>query len=172
MALIPGQDGQQPPEEQPQPGQPQGQPQAQPADPKVVVAFQRIVLAAGKMVYDKTVSRDLVQMIGQAEDPTQGVAKAVMTVLDQLHAQVKGINPNFVYSAASVVVGFVLELAEAAKLVQFDKALPGQVMQIITEELKQRSGAATEQPAAKPETEPGAGAAAAGAGAQMQTMGA
>lgn len=121
-------------------------------NPQALEAFKHIIAAAGKVIYHKEISAQLLRMVQSAEDPVAGAAQATLTVLEQIKTQVKGVHPNFVYTAAPAVASMLLELAGAAKLVKFDEETISQVTQAIVETLKSR-GAAGEQagtPAAAP----------------------
>lgn len=143
------------PQEQQEQQAPGGQPKGPQADPKVVNAFQRVVAAAGKVIYERQMTGQLLNVIRSAGNPVEGVVGATMMVLDGLTGKVKGIHPNFVYVTANVVALMLLELAEAAKLVKFDKAIIDQVTQgLIAEVGKRDEGEAAPAAAAAP----GAGA--------------
>lgn len=151
-----------------QPGQPAMPPGAAPAgqapsqvDPKMVEMYRRVVVAAGKTVYNPKVSTQLVAMVRQMPgNPLRGAALAALTVLDQLRERTKGINPDFVYLAGPIVVAEVLELAAAAKVVPQSPGLIQKAVAILQQEIMKRSaGRGTAAPAgAAPAPAPAASA--------------
>lgn len=127
-----------------QEGAPAAQPAAAPAphakrsapDPRVLEAFHKVLAAAGKVIYQKEISAQLLRMIKSGEDPVAGAAQAVLTVLDQIKLQMKGVQPEFVYTVVPIVASLLLEMADAAKLVKLDQALVGKVVQAVVAQLK------------------------------------
>src|SRR5262245_16984781 len=101
------------------PAAPAAAPQGNPAK----AAIQRLVMAAQKIAYSPNTSDQLLNMIQNAPDIVSGVAQAALVILDQMNQQVKGLKPQTVYTIAGVVVGMLLEQAEAAGLVKFDPKL-------------------------------------------------
>lgn len=113
-------------------GNPAGAPPSKAAD-----AYRRIVTGAMQAVYGKGSSDGLLNMIRSAEDPVIGVAQATVTVLNGLKQQIKGINPNFVYTAASAVAGMLFELGDAAGLFKFDPKMMQAAMRVMPQALQQ-----------------------------------
>lgn len=113
------------------------------------VVFQRLVQAVGKVVYGASTRGPLLQMIQAAGDPVQGVAQAALTVVGQLGEQMKGSNPRAAYAAAPVAALMLLEVAEAASLVKFDKALLPQVVEAMQAIAQKREGGGQAAPAAQ-----------------------
>lgn len=139
------------PDAQPEGGaQPGAKPGAQPgqSDPRVEFV-QRVVVAAGKIVYEKNTAAQLVRMVKSAEDPVAGVAQATLLVLDRVQSQVKGRDPKFVFVAVPSVVRMILELADAAKIVKSDDAVSSQAVQAVAALVKQRFGQQGAQPPAQ-----------------------
>jgi hypothetical protein len=94
-------------------------PQVNPQTQKYADVLQRIVVAAGKIVYgDQKTAAGIVQLVSQAEAPEEGLAQATMLILGRLSEQMKGMNPSVVFAAAPMVVGMIAELAQAAKVVE------------------------------------------------------
>lgn len=117
-------------------------PQDQQAPSKDVEAYQRLGIAAMKIIYDANVSKGLIQMM-QGQEPAQGVAMAASTVIEKLKEQVQGINPGFVYSVAPAVITFLCELGGAAGLFKPDSQLVQQATEVLQGQLKSQ---ATPQP--------------------------
>lgn len=101
----------------PQAPMPQAQTQA-PASPdqKSVDGLNRMGLAAATIIYDKANSEHLVKMMSEVSDPADAAAGAAHMVLQLMQEQIKGINPQTVYSVAPAVVIFLLEMGEVAGL--------------------------------------------------------
>ena len=98
--------------------------------------FQRLGIAAMKVVYDPAVSKGLVQMM-QGQEPPQAIAMAASTVLEKLKEQVKGIAPNAVYAVAPSVVMFVTELGGAAGLFKPSAGLVKQATEALQAQMQE-----------------------------------
>jgi hypothetical protein len=115
-------------------------------DQKMMDAYRRLGLAAMKIVYDKAISRQLIDMMGQSEPP-QSIADAALVVLGQLKEKAQGIEPAFVYSVGPAVISFIAELGEAAGLFKRSPEMLKQVAMLISQKLKaQEQGASPQQP--------------------------
>lgn len=130
--------------------QPVQAPAAQPAggqpDPKAMQIYQRLSLAAMKIIYDPKTSQGLVQTMKTAGDPAAAVAHAASLVLGQLAQQAKGIPPAMVNIAAPVVVAMLFELAHAAGLFKATPELVKSAVELIKQSGQQQA-AAPAQPA-------------------------
>lgn len=100
--------------------QPQAAPAAAPAAPAAPAQpggeqgkpFERIVLAAAKIIYSPGVSEQLLKMMQSAETPQRGVYLAMKLVFDKL--QESGMPPQVTDRLAPVVGGLVIELGVTA----------------------------------------------------------
>lgn len=131
-----------------QPASPESAGQPAPQS-KGAEAYRRIVMGAMQVVYGKESSGGLLNMIRGEEDPVMGVAQATVTVLNGLKQQIKGINPNFVYTAASAVAGMLFELGDAAGLFKFDPKMMQAAMRVMPQALQQFGEVGGEQSGAK-----------------------
>lgn len=111
---------------------------------KDAAIYQRLGIAAMKIVYDPEVSKGLVRMM-QGQEPPQAIAMAAHTVLGKLKEKVNGIPPNSVYAVAPAVVMFVTELGGAAGLFKPSVDLVKQATQVLQGQLQQEP----EQPVAQ-----------------------
>lgn len=99
-------------------------------DPRMLETYQRLDLAAMKIIYNPEVARSLVEMM-KAGEPAESVAGAAMHVLDRIRQQAKGIDPRMVDAVAPAVVARVCELGAAAGLFKPDQALIAAVAEIV-----------------------------------------
>lgn len=111
----------------------------------------RLVLAAMKVVYDKTMTPQLLQMLSSGE-PAQSLAQAVISVVSGLKQQAKGIDPNEVNRLVPAVMKMLTELAEAANLFKADRNVLKQAMDLVAQQMGGK--AAPAQPAAQPAAQP------------------
>jgi hypothetical protein len=160
MALI--QEEMRPAQAGPVQGQPQAQAQGQPQgepDMQAVQQIQRLGVAMMKVVYDKKMAPQLLNMVRGSEDPVAGVVQAAMTVVQALGEKVKGIDPQAVQSILPPTLAFLFEMADAAKLLKQTPEMMGQAMQMIGQKLQGQQPAQAASPAqagapVQPATEP------------------
>lgn len=120
-----------------QPVQAQGaQPQGQ-ADPKMMEAYQRLCLAAMKIIYDPKVAQGLVQTMKTAGDPAAGVAHVATVILGHLRQQAQGIPPAMVNAVAPAVVAMLFDLGHAAKLFQVDQGMIQKAVELVKQTMQQ-----------------------------------
>lgn len=146
-------------EQQMMQAQPVEKPQAQTSaqDPKAVETFRKLGLAAMKVIYDKTKSAQLVEMMkAGADNPPEVVAQAAVTVLSILQEGAKGIDPKLVYSVTPAVVFFLLEMAGAAKLFKPSPEIMQAAVQMVGEQVKGQAAPAEQQEPQAPQEPMGA----------------
>lgn len=114
-------------------------------------ALVKVVLAAMKVLYEKQTSDGVVAML-RTGDPVHAVAQTTLFVMKALYDASRGSIPKEVMlPAASVVIGLVSELANAAG-VKISGAQAQSAAQLVQEKLGKRFGG-QQQPAA-PQTAP------------------
>lgn len=129
MALLTSDaQGQPAPAAQPQPtaapapaGAPPGAPEPAGGIPqdKAQETHLRLGQAAAKLIFTKPTSDNLLSILKDgAESPPHAVAVAAMAVLSRMQNEVKGIDPKLVFSVAPAVIVFLLELGDAAGVIQ------------------------------------------------------
>lgn len=139
MALIQkAQDEREEAPEQEAPDQPEEQAEQPPAKPepkgaalpdKVTQVFQRLLLAAMKLIYaDRNVTGQMVEMVKSAPDPVTGIVNATKAVVGQVAARAKGINPEVVQRIAGPVATLITELAVRAGVAQESPELVSDVL--------------------------------------------
>ena len=131
--------------------------QAKP-DSQAKAILRGFVIAAMKIVYDKETSQQLIAMMkAGADNPPQAVAKAAQMVLGLMQGEVKGINPELVYTSAMQVVLFLFELASISKTFEGDMKMVQQAIQILSQQKQSEPAQPTEQPVAQPAQQPAQG---------------
>jgi hypothetical protein len=131
--------GQMPPEQEPSPemGMPPargGNEDMQQADP-----MARIMLAAGKVIYDKQTSDGVVQML-QSGQPVVALAQAALMVMKTLFdASQQSLPKEMIAPAAVAVVDELAELADAAGVDASDQDIE-QAKGIVNQKLTARFG--------------------------------
>lgn len=92
------------------------------ANPKAIQ--KRFAQVAMKIIYSKPVSAALVEQLkAGANEPAQAVAQAALGILERMKKDVRGINPDLVFSVSAIVVVFILELAAASKAFEVGESL-------------------------------------------------
>lgn len=114
-------------------------PAAREVDPKVADAYQRMVLAAMKVVYEPTIAPKLIEMMRGGEQPAAGLARAAGLVAGQLQEKAKNAPQGVIQTVIPVIVAFLMELADAAGLFKMDQKL---MQQAIALAMRQGGGAA------------------------------
>lgn len=108
-------------------------------DPKLQDAYERVVIAAGKVLYESPTHEQIMQMLTSGPDVEGNVAEAVTTVLLQLYEKSRGTMPGeVILPAAAEVIGMALELLEAAGVQGADKADPQRIFQMIIQKFIQK----------------------------------
>ena len=122
----------------------------------------RVILAAMKIIYDKSTSDGVVQMLTKAGAPVHALVQTSMIILGALMDQAKGrIPPDVLAQASGQVVTLLAELGDAAGVKMQDVA--DQAKQAVAQLLQQKlSGkpagdapADQPQPEAQPPAQPG-----------------
>jgi hypothetical protein len=152
-----------PAEEQQEGDQAGGKPQI---SGKAVNVFQRLFMAAKKIMLQPQVTPKLMEMIKTA-GPVEGVVRATMLVLDVVAGQAQGVSKQAIYS--DVIAGHVAlqiaALAVKAGLMEDDMnkyqqpviaALKQQLQQKLGGQQQQQQQGAQPAPAAAPQAGPGA----------------
>lgn len=100
----------------PEPGRP---------GPRDQDAFQRVVLAAGKVIYENDATHQAVmQMLQSGGEPDAALANTAATVIRQLYDKSGRTMPEtVVLPAAMQVIAMLAELAQAAGLFRVDKGV-------------------------------------------------
>ena len=94
--------------------------------------YRRLVLAAMKLIYTKEITNNLMELMrASTENPVEGVAQAVSTVMGLLSEKTKGLNPKAVYAVTPPVSVFVMELGGSAKLFKPSPEMLQQVIQMV-----------------------------------------
>ena len=114
----------------------------------------KIVLAAMKVIYDKSTSDRVVNML-RAGDPVQSVANATLFVMRALYEQSnKSMPVEAALTAAGSIVDLMAELAQAAG-VEIDPAGIEQAKAAVVQTLQQKLGPQqTAQPPVQPPVQP------------------
>lgn len=167
------------PQQQIPQGQPQGQPKGGQPGVKEAEVYQRLVVAAMKLIYEKETTKNLVEMMRGEEDPVQALASAAMAVIGRLQEGAKGIPPNFVFSTTATIVTFLAEIGGAAKLFKPSAGMVKQATQAVEKQAQEGlaqdggapQGSQAQQPPQVPAAAPQGPPAGIVAGA-MQPMGA
>lgn len=127
----------------------ENQPSEQPGQAEDI--HRRLGLAAMKIVYTVPESDHLLEILKNGkDDPATAVAYAAMAVLGRLKREVKGINPDLVYSVAPAVVVFLLEIGGAAKVFEPSVDMIKEALLKLSEITKQQDGAQQSMPAEQP----------------------
>lgn len=121
-------------------GKPQPQPQGQPeggrgGEPpmKAVENFRRLGVSMMKVIYDKKTTPHLLNIIRGSDDPVAGVVQAAMVVVKALGEKVKGLQPDAAMAILPPTLSFLFEMADAAKLLQYQPAMMEQAMQMLSQ---------------------------------------
>lgn len=110
---------------------------------------QRLLAAAAKLVYSsKESANSLVQMVANAPSPEEGLAHAALAVMNRIRESVKGLNPNFVFGIAPLVIAMIAELAAAAKVIQPNPELLTAALEKMKPMIAQIVKGGAQQPAA------------------------
>lgn len=102
-------------------------------------AFQRLVLAAMKIVYDKTVAPRLIQMVQGAETPVGGLVQATMIVIEQLGQKIQGRPQQSAYVVTPIVLSMVYELCMQAGVLEKNPELAKQALLALVEQVRARA---------------------------------
>ena len=128
-------------------------PTPQDADPRVM--YQKMVMAARKIIFDPKASKGLVEIMQKlASDPAAGVAQATMTVLGGMKEKMKGGKPNMVNAVAPVVVAELFALGSAAGIFKATPQLVQQAVALVKQELAKKPAQPAQQPPAEPAAQP------------------
>ena len=133
-----------------QPVQTPAQPAQGKPDPAMINIYQRLALAAMKIIYDPKVSQQLVQTMKTAGDPAAAVSHVATVVISQLRQQSKGIPPETANAIAPMVVAMLFEVGHAAGLFKtVDKNMVTMAVDLFKKDAEQPA-----QPAATPQAAP------------------
>jgi hypothetical protein len=105
---------------------------AEDVDPKLQEAYERVVIAAGKVLYESPTHEQVMQMLTSGPDIEGNVAEAVTTIMLQLYEKSRGTMPGeVILPAAAEVISMVLELLEAAGVQGVEQADPQRIFQML-----------------------------------------
>lgn len=97
----------------------EGEPAAKPAaNPKSQEAAQKLIAAAGRIVYQKKVTAMILKTIEKAPRPEAGIAQAVLMVMKQVKDMAKGVPPQVIDKMAKPITMMVMELAVNSGLIE------------------------------------------------------
>lgn len=110
--------------------------------PQEQEAYDRVVMAGMKVIYDKTTHQGVMQMVAQQKDePAKALAYATCLIVEQLDKQSGGKIPQTVIlPAAAEIMGLIAELADAAGLFKADDRIMGQATQELIIDLAKKYG--------------------------------
>jgi hypothetical protein len=104
-------------------------PQQNQASPEEQQAYEQVVLAGVKILYDKKTNGNILKMLQSAE-PDEAIAQVATMIIVQLDKQSNGTIPETVIlPVAAELVGEVAEMARATGVLQIDEAILGRAMQ-------------------------------------------
>lgn len=110
------------------------------ASPEEQAAYEKFVLAAGKVLYSQGTHESIMKMLQQG-DPAEAMAQAVTLIVTQLDKKSGGKVPDsIILPAAAEILGLVAELAEKAKLFTADDRLLARAAQIMVLHLAEQYG--------------------------------
>jgi hypothetical protein len=99
-------------------------------------AYDKLVSAGTKIIYDKATFQKLSQGIAQSKTPVEDVAKGLVTVINIMLRQARGTAPqDAVAQAGMALLLDALDFMEQAGLVKVDKQVLGQATQTFIEAL-------------------------------------
>jgi len=103
-------------------------------------AVSRITIAAAKMIYDKGILQNLLQIL-KSGDPAEGLAQATLFVMKGLFEASKGtLPPKAFLPAVQQVMPLIAELGEAAGILKADEATVKQAAMIFAQKIKAEAG--------------------------------
>lgn len=111
---------------------------------------KRFAQVAIKLIHSPEVSSKMVAALkAGAANPAQTVAELALGILERMKKDVKGLNPDLVFSVSGIVIVFILELASVSKAFEVDDGMLKQSVAALAALVKQ-----TKQPAAVPMAPP------------------
>ena len=143
MGII---NGMQQPAQGGMPQQPQVAP-AKPTDPKT--AYQRVILASTKIIYNPETMKAILDIIRKAKTPEVGLANATILVMAKLSEASKNTMPQAVKTpAAKGIMALIAELAEKAGIIKNAQQAVKAASQMIAQAIMQaaKGGAQPKQP--------------------------
>lgn len=132
--------------------EPEGQ--REQASPQEQEAYDRVVAAGMKVMYDKNLHAKIMQMLqAGADNPPQALAQVVALIITQLGAKAKGqIPPGVILPAAEELMALAAEDAQKAGFFKADDELIKQGMVLVIKQLTQQGqGQQPQQPQAQPQ---------------------
>lgn len=95
-------------------------------------AYQRVVIAGGKVLYQPEILKKILALIKSAPNPAAGLAQATALIIKQLVQASKGTMPQSVQiPAAKEIMKMIAEMAQQAGIIQDANAALQQAQQII-----------------------------------------
>jgi hypothetical protein len=117
---------------------------AQPVDPQII---QRIQMAAMKALNQPDIEQQIVTLVKSSQDPVQGLAQALLFLMQALYKKSNGTMPKTsVGPAAMQVVGMIAKMCRAAGVLQ--DVTPQILKQAMAAALQMLQRQAPAQPAA------------------------
>lgn len=99
-------------------------------------AYDKLVSAGTKIIYDKTIFAKLSEGIAQSKSPVEDVAKGLVAVLNIMVRQARGTAPQDALAQAGMSLLIdALDFMEQAGLVTVDKKVLGEATQAFIEAL-------------------------------------
>lgn len=138
-----------------QPAPPAGgaTPPGAPVDPMVV---RRIMVAVTKILHDPSTSPKIVAMMKAAGDPVQAVLTVMVTIGKEMLSLSKGtITKPMMQAVTPQMIEAVMELGQAAGILQASPQLAQQVQQAIMQKAQQAQQQAPGAPPTQPAPPPG-----------------
>lgn len=110
-----------------------------PDDARLQDAYERVVIAAGKVLYESPSHETVMETISSSVDVENGIAEAVTTVLLQLYEKSRGTMPGeVILPAATEVIAMALELAQAAGVEGAERADPQRIFELLISKFIER----------------------------------
>lgn len=111
------------------------------ATPQEQDAYERVVMAGMKVLYDDSTHAGIMNMLRHGQDPAKALADTVAMIMVQIDQKSGGKIPEVVIlPAAAELLGLTVELAQAAKIFQTDESTVARAMQLLIVDLADKYG--------------------------------
>lgn len=108
-------------------------------------AYQRVVQAAMKVIYDSQHGQEIMNILQHSQSPAQGLADATYMLMSELVQLSKGTMPkSVIVPVGKEVMGLIAEMAQKAGIAESPQIMQ-QAMQIIAQKMAQQSGVSPQQ---------------------------
>jgi hypothetical protein len=127
--------------------------QVQPAAPANPRAVQRIVSAGTKVLNQDAIEQQILQIVQAGNTPAEGLAQAVVLIMEGLHAQSRGTMPKgAMATAAQQIIAVIVKMCQAAGILppEVPPQLVDEALGAVAELLQQEGKGEQPQPAAPP----------------------